>query len=91
MYRVIYKGFNGNFSMSDEMSLEKAHEYKQKLLMHIIQSFISFRLQNNLKVRKIIMTNEEFVKLYNMKLQELKEECEEQVKDEILWTMPDPV
>jgi hypothetical protein len=31
--------------------------------------------------RKIIMTNEEFVKLYNMKLQELKEECEEQVKD----------
>lgn len=44
MYRVIYKGFNGNFSMSDEMSLEKAHEYKQKLLMHIIQSFISFRL-----------------------------------------------
>lgn len=37
------------------------------------------------------MTNEEFVKLYNMKLQELKEECEEQVKDEILWTMPDPV
>lgn len=54
------------------------------------------------------MTNEEFVKLYNIKLQELKEECEEQVKDgelteeeaafryemvkdEILWTMPDPV
>ena len=26
------------------------------------------------------MTNEEFVKLYNMKLQELKEECAEQVK-----------
>ena len=34
-----------------------------------------------LKVRKIIMTNEEFVKLYNMKLQELKEKCEEQVKN----------
>lgn len=27
------------------------------------------------------MTNEEFVRLYNMKLQELKEECKEQVKD----------
>lgn len=27
-----------------------------------------------------IMTNEEFVKLYNMKLQELKEECDAQVK-----------
>lgn len=27
------------------------------------------------------MTNEEFVKLYNMKLQGLKEECKEQVKD----------
>ena len=27
------------------------------------------------------MTNEEFVKLYNMKLQELKEKCEEQVKN----------
>lgn len=32
MYRVLYKGFNGNFSMSDEMSLEKAQEYKQKLI-----------------------------------------------------------
>lgn len=32
MYRVIYKGFNGGFSMSDEMPLEKAQEYKQKLI-----------------------------------------------------------
>ena len=32
MYRVIYKGYNGDFSMSDEITLEKAQEYKQKLI-----------------------------------------------------------
>ena len=32
MYRVIYKGFNGGFEMTEEMPLEKAQEYKQKFI-----------------------------------------------------------
>lgn len=32
MYRVIYKGYNGSFELTDEMTLEKAKEYKQKLI-----------------------------------------------------------
>lgn len=32
MYRVIYRGYNGGFEMTEEMSLEKAQEYKQKLI-----------------------------------------------------------
>lgn len=31
MYRVLYKGFNGNFSMSDEMSLDKARAGRIRL------------------------------------------------------------
>lgn len=41
MYRILYKGFNGGFSMSDEMDLETAKEYKQKYLnMGYTQVFI---------------------------------------------------
>ena len=29
----------------------------------------------------LFMTNEEFVKLYNAKLEDLRKECEQQVKD----------
>lgn len=33
MYRVLYKGFNGDFFLlSDEMDIESAKEYKQKYL-----------------------------------------------------------
>lgn len=32
MYRVIYRGYNGGFEMTEEMPLEKAQEYKQKLI-----------------------------------------------------------
>lgn len=31
-YRVIYKGYNGGFEISSEMTLEQAQEYKQKLI-----------------------------------------------------------
>jgi len=42
-YKVIYKGFNGGFSMSKEMDLKSAKTYKQKLIdmnypeVHIIK------------------------------------------------------
>lgn len=32
MYYVIYKGCNGGFQITDNMSLKKAKAYKQKLI-----------------------------------------------------------
>lgn len=32
MYRVIYKGFNGGFQLSEDMNLQEAHEFKNKCL-----------------------------------------------------------
>lgn len=41
MYRILYKGFNGGFSMSNEMDLKTAKECKQKYLnMGYTQVFI---------------------------------------------------
>lgn len=45
MYRVIYKGYSGDYQMSDEMTLDAAKEFKDKCLkmnypkenIHIIQ------------------------------------------------------
>ena len=44
MYKVLYKGFNGGFSVSDEMDLDSAKAYKEKLInnhypeVHIIKT-----------------------------------------------------
>lgn len=45
MYRVIYKGYSGDYQMSDEMTLGDARKFKEKCLemqypeenIHIIQ------------------------------------------------------